>query len=90
MTNVIHIKDAPDGWKTDDQFVYIGRPGPWGNPFTVQEYGREGCIEMFRAYLDANPFLKELVPDLKGKTLVCYCKPQACHGDVLVALVEGV
>lgn len=24
---------------------------------------------------------------LKGKTLGCWCKPEACHGDVLVELV---
>jgi hypothetical protein len=25
---------------------------------------------------------------LHDKTLVCYCKPQACHGDVLEQLIE--
>lgn len=28
------------------------------------------------------------LPRLAGKRLGCYCKPLACHGDVLVALLE--
>ena len=26
---------------------------------------------------------------LRGKVLGCYCKPLACHGDVIVELLEG-
>ena len=26
---------------------------------------------------------------LRGKRLGCVCKPKACHGDVLVELIEG-
>jgi hypothetical protein len=28
------------------------------------------------------------LPDLKGKTLFCWCKPDACHGDVLAELAD--
>jgi hypothetical protein len=31
-----------------------------------------------------------LLPTLKGKTLGCWCKPEACHGDVLVEFIEGI
>jgi hypothetical protein len=27
--------------------------------------------------------------ELEGKTLGCFCKPLACHGDVLKDLVEA-
>jgi hypothetical protein len=27
------------------------------------------------------------LPELKDKILGCYCKPLACHGDVLVDLI---
>ena len=33
-----------------------------------------------RAWIRAN------VPTLRGKTLACSCKPDACHGDVLAEL----
>ena len=26
---------------------------------------------------------------LKGKVLGCYCKPEACHGDIIVDFLEG-
>lgn len=28
------------------------------------------------------------LPELKGR-LGCWCKPEACHGDVLVELLEA-
>ena len=27
--------------------VYIGRPSALGNPYSVEKYGRDGCIKMF-------------------------------------------
>jgi hypothetical protein len=26
--------------------------------------------------------------ELKNKTLVCFCKPKACHGDILAELAQ--
>ena len=28
------------------------------------------------------------LPELEGKTLFCWCKPDACHGDVLGELAD--
>ena len=89
MTTVIHIKDAPPGHRTNDQFVYIGRGGKWGNPYHVSA-GRARCIELYREYINRRPELLAALPELKGKTLVCFCKPQDCHGDVLAAMAEDV
>ena len=36
----------------------------------------------------ANKDLMKALPELQGKTLGCWCKPKACHGDVLVRLIE--
>ena len=74
-----------------DNDVYIGRPGKWGNPFTIGEYDgdRAEVIERFEDYARAK-FSRADLEELKGKTLVCWCKPLACHGDVLVDLVEGL
>lgn len=27
---------------------------------------------------------------LRGKTLGCFCKPAACHGDIIVRVVEEI
>jgi len=79
--------------------VYIGRanchvPGAlaskWANPFPVGRYGRDGCIAEFEAYIKGNPALLAQLPELKGCILGCWCKPEACHGDVLARLVDAL
>ncbi len=87
MTTVIRIDAAPAGWKTNSDYVYIGRPSKWGNPYHVST-GRTACIALFREYAECTPQLLNSLHELRGKTLVCFCKPQACHGDVLAELAD--
>ena len=72
--------------------VYIGRGSIWGNPYHVEEYGRDGCIDLYRTYiikrLETEPGLLDQLLALKGARLGCYCKPARCHGDVLVELLQ--
>lgn len=89
MTSVIHIKNTPPGYKSNSDYVYIGRGSKWGNPYHVS-MGRTACIELYREYITSMPKLLADLHELKGKTLVCFCKPQDCHGDILVALAEDV
>jgi hypothetical protein len=81
-TKVVHCKKS----RYD---VYIGRPSKWGNPFVIGRDGnRDEVIEKYRKWILGN---KELMGDLNelcGKTLACWCKPHACHGDVLAELCE--
>jgi Domain of unknown function (DUF4326)/YspA, cpYpsA-related SLOG family len=73
---VVHKREPHD--------VYIGRPGPWGNPYVIGEDGtREQVIAKYEEHLLRSPELKGRLPELRGKTLGCWCAPQACHGDVL-------
>lgn len=78
--------------------VYIGRAGrgqssSWGNPFVIGQHGtRAQVIELFKQQLwqrikSGQISLEELAA-LDGKTLGCFCKPAACHGDVIAAAVE--
>lgn len=80
--------------------VYIGRDfkdprgrGKWGNPFEVGKDGdREEMISKHINWLNepAQAELKaQIVPELKGKVLLCYCKPRPCHGDYLAAIANG-
>lgn len=74
--------------------IYIGRGSKWGNPFTHKsgtkaQYivsSREEAIEKYREYILSKPELLKDLPELAGKRLGCFCKPKACHGDVLVDL----
>ena len=71
--------------------VYIGRGSKWGNPYRIGVHGsRDEVIAKYRDYLESNEHLKRSLPELRDKNLVCYCKPKACHGDVLLEKVEEV
>jgi hypothetical protein len=42
----------------------------------------------YEASLRAKPELIAILPELPGKDLACWCAPLACHGDVILRLVE--
>lgn len=69
--------------------VYIGRPSKWGNPFKAGKDGtRSEVIAMYEQYIMQTPSLLNALHELEGKDLVCWCKPKACHGDVLLRMVK--
>jgi len=75
--------------------IYIGRGSLYGNPFCIGEDGtRNQVIRKYIEYVENDPDLKDiLIKDLKGKNLVCFCKPKACHGDYIIQIsndMEGV
>jgi hypothetical protein len=71
--------------------VYIGRPSRWGNPFSMRfESQRPFVIQRFREWLDQNPQIKEEIRrELRGKDLVCFCFPKACHGDIILEIANA-
>lgn len=79
-----HRSDVPAG------AVYIGRPGPYGNPFSIGKDGdREQVIALYTEWIMKQPELLEKIRrELRGKDLVCFCAPCACHGDVLLKLAN--
>lgn len=85
-TTVVNIKKQ----KCD---VYIGRPGPFGNPFRIGEHGdRELVLSRYKAYFYrrlTEPEFRDKILALKGKVLGCWCKPLTCHGDVIVDYLEN-
>ena len=92
MTTVINIRRAPRGWESDDRFVYIGRGSKWGNPFQIDEEStREGVITKYREHIlgGAGRHLQGHLQEVRGRVLVCYCHPQACHGDVIAELADS-
>ncbi len=91
MTRVVNLK-------TDQYDVFIGRGSKWGNPFThikdkltlathIVET-REEAIEAYREYILNNQELMDSLDELEGKTLGCYCKPESCHGDIILELLS--
>jgi len=69
--------------------VYIGRGGPWGNPFEIGQDGtREEVCAKYLKYLLQNERLMAMLPSLKGKVLGCYCAPKLCHGDIIIHVMR--
>jgi len=71
-----------------DGAIYIGRPSKWGNPFQIGRDGdRHDVIRRFTEYFLKSDLIRQ-IGELRGKDLVCWCAPQACHGDVLLHLAN--
>lgn len=71
--------------------VRITRGTPFGNPFPIcRGRTREQSIAAFETYarrrLAEDAVFATAVWQLDGQTLLCCCKPKACHGDVLATL----
>lgn len=97
MATVVRIR-RKNGQVVQGCDVYIGRAqnmggwnlpqSKWANPFPVKQFGREECIRRYEEWIKTQPELMEALPELEGKVLGCWCKPDACHGDVLVKLIS--
>jgi hypothetical protein len=71
--------------------LYIGRPSLFGNPFRIGPDGtRKEVLERYEAHVRASPQIMAHIPMLRGLTLGCYCKPKACHGDVLLKILKEI
>lgn len=81
-TKVVHCKKHHHD-------IYIGRPSKWGNPYKAGVDGTKSeVIKKYHDYVLNNENLMNSLHELDGKILGCWCKPHACHGDVLVDLVN--
>lgn len=87
---VVHCKKAAYD-------VYVGRPSPFGNPFSHQSgtkaqflvATRAEAISRFEEWLLTQPELVQRVKrELRGKVLGCWCAPQLCHAEVLARIAN--
>ncbi|MGX4641987.1 DUF4326 domain-containing protein [Massilia sp. SYSU DXS3249] len=96
ITRVINIKKDLRfaGIKSNAEYEYIGRGSYWGNPYSMFAEGesREEVIRKYKYDFDYEKFpnkKKSEVFKLAGKRLGCFCKPEACHGDVLANFLNA-
>jgi Domain of unknown function (DUF4326) len=86
-----------EAWAADPQHIYIGRDlnfyvkgarkSPFYNPFPVKKWGLDVCLTHFEGY--ARVYLWHKLDELaEAKSLGCWCHPAACHGDILVRLLQ--
>ena len=74
-----------------DAFVRTG--SKWANPFNIgPTCTREESLVLYADYLMGRQDLLDAIPELRGKVLACWCKPEfACHGDILAKWAnEGI
>lgn len=85
--------------KTHSYDVYIGRPGKgkdgyFGNPITLNTGNRTEILKKYKEYfykrIENDSEFKERVLSLQGKTLGCFCKPKACHGDIIIKYLNSL
>jgi hypothetical protein len=89
-TQVVHVKEDYD--------IYIGRPSEWGNPYThikdkktLAQFivkTREESILKYREWILSQEHLMQKLESLRGKRMGCWCKPKACHGDIIIQLLN--
>lgn len=78
-----------------DNMRYPKEQSIWANPYKVGEgkgkFTREHALTLYEVYIRKRIRdeigVAELLK-LKGKRLGCWCCPEACHGDVLVKLIQ--
>ena len=85
-------------WLETENNIYIGRnmlfyvkgakKSKWANPYSVKKYGREECLKKYKEYILSNDNLMSQLGELEGKILGCWCHPAACHGDILIELLN--
>lgn len=77
--------------------VYIGRGSKWGCPYTIIKDRptlakeivdtKEEALSKYKEYVLSSPELMDSLDELEGKVLGCFCKPEKCHGDILLELL---
>ena len=78
------------GWRMPEGAVSVTRPGRYGNPYTVAEYGERLALFNYRNRMEGllliNP---SALDDLRGKDLACWCPESSkCHADILLELAN--
>lgn len=96
---VFNIKSPSSYYHEDCVYIGRGQNSIWGNPFKIgdpdpdpnrkEKMSRERVIELYRDWILSTPSLAKQIPkQLRNKSLLCYCEPDDCHGDVLSELAE--
>jgi hypothetical protein len=73
---------------TESDFIHKSIHNQSGVILIVSRNTEEKAIQLYREKLLASPLLLSQLHELKDKTLGCWCKPDKCHGDVLIELID--
>jgi hypothetical protein len=63
-------------------------PEQMGKPVRHRTGSRADVIAKYRAWIVTQSELMNALDELRGRDLVCWCAPLACHGNVLIELAN--
>jgi len=69
------------------RYVKGATESKWANKFSIKKYGRDGCIKKYEKWIRESDLINQ-INELNGFTLGCWCKPDDCHGNILVKLFK--
>ena len=92
VASTVHCKRISRGTK---DYVYLGRPSKFGNPFHIGKDGTRAVVikkylkwliqRIEGGYITIHDF-KQLV----GKKCGCWCHPKPCHVDIVIFIVNQI
>lgn len=97
MTQRFKLSRLPGAHKPPGAVV-VTRSSRWGNPYTVEEYGRDLAIALYvrdlanggvrwMRFTITTKYIRENLADLD---VACFCDLDvACHGEVLLRVAAG-
>ena len=94
VVNLHRIDVEVSEWTKNPNNIYIGRQkhllpeSKWHNPYPIRNNNRAEAVNRFERYIRDNKGLLKDIHCLKGKTLGCWCHPEACHGNILQKLLQ--
>lgn len=75
-----------------EKIVFSYKSSIWENPYTIKKYGsREEVLKLYEEYIRQKIRDEPDIYDIKsldGKNLGCWCKPDGCHGDILLKIIN--
>lgn len=85
------------GWRMPANTVKVTRPGIFGNPYTVEEFG-SSAVEFYdewiagcspQEHFETRDKVLINLHKLRGKNLACWCKlSERCHADILLKIAN--
>jgi hypothetical protein len=69
-------------FKTTPHEIFIAWPSKWCHP------DKKVPLKEYEQWVRSQPQLMESIEELRERTLGCWCPPKACHGDVLLYLLQ--
>jgi hypothetical protein len=73
------------GWRKPPGAVNCARPGPLGNPFRADKYGRAAAVTMFADWLDGRRRPSQEAPELLRQQILARITVTACAARICCA-----